>query len=276
MTRRNILKKGDVTMLNKIINPSVTASLAAIVLAGATWVSISKGAPLTLRQEIKVVPVEVRQLPFDADNKAPAVEVLKPILLSKKDNEVEQFSCVVRNNSDKEITAVALALKAVLLDSSGGESLDVNLFTTDMFIHSDIKAERGLRSILPDSSQLMQLPGPVTFEAGVLVKSVVIEVRVAMFDDDTFLGYDPTGSAIARIRAIREGASKYKEWLKAQNNDWKHAQKFLAQTLDAGLLPSEGVLPDKQLKEGADIYRRWLTKVLRTKGVDTASAYLGQ
>lgn len=248
---------------------SVLMLLIAVALANIP----KRGEAITLlKQSTQVIQITTKQLPFDNISNAVPIEILKPFAISKNKNEIEQFSCVIKNNTNKNITATILAITAVL-DEGGKEEFDTYLLTTDSLMHADIKEERGLKETEPANSQLLQLPGLISFNESALVKSIIIEIRCALFADNTSLGYDFNGEYAARIRLIREGASKYKQWLRTQSNELKIPFSELLKKNSARDLP-ENEFSNKYLREGADVYRRWLLKVHNTKGFEAAEAYL--
>lgn len=252
---------------------------ATLLLAIAAWAYKPGGAGEdgmlnTSGQAPNVVTIKVRQLPIDIATNAPPAEILNPTALSKAKNEVEQFSCVVKNNTNKNITAVTLAL-TIILEEWGKEKPDTYLFTTDTLVHPDIKEERGLKDTEPGSSRLMQLPGPMSFTEGAIIKRITVEIRCIVFDDGSSLGYDLQGIAVTRIRLTREGAAKYKAWLEKQWREQRYSRDELIQKITSHTLP-EGELPANSLKEGADIYRRWLLRVYNSKGADAVITHLSK
>lgn len=253
---------------------ALIGSSVAMLLMVIIWANLlRKSEAITLlKQDAQIIQITTRQLPHDSRSNTVPVEIQTPLALSKNKNEVEQFSCVIKNNTNKDITAITLAITTVL-DEEGKEAFDTYFLTTDSLVHSDIKEERGLRATEPTSSQLLQLPGPISFKEIAIVKNIIVEIRCTLFADDTSLGYDPNGEFATRIRLIREGASRYKQWLITQSSQLKTSISGILKKSGSRELP-EDEFPNKSLREGADVYRRWLLRVHDSKGLEAAEAYL--
>jgi len=254
--------------MNKSISMILLITLGLLAAAWVYPLSPTIGGALFEQQSIDV-PINVRQLPIDSAINAPAAEILNPILSLKVKNEIEQFSCYVKNNTDRNITAISLELKTILAEK-GKEWADTNILTSDMLVHPDIKEELNLRYTTPGTTDMIQLPGPMSYKEEVVIKGIEIEIKCVIFDDGTSTGYDSKGTFAGKIRQSREGAIRYKEWLKKQNGTWP--DKINAEP-DSLQMP-EAELPTKELKAGARRYRNWLLHLYNSKGRDTAVKYL--
>src|SRR5262249_33952796 len=105
---------------------------ATLLLAVVAW-TYKSGGSRTLSpsgQETNVVTINVRQLPVDTATNAPPAEILNPTALSRAKNEIEQFSCVIKNNTNKNITAITLALTTIL--EEGGKETSALIIVSAM------------------------------------------------------------------------------------------------------------------------------------------------
>jgi hypothetical protein len=248
-------------------------TIVALVIGGAAWAYNKAKNDKALPGVQVSIPfnVKVRQLPLDESSKLIPVEIIKATASTNGKNVMDHFSCVVRNNTDKGINAIAVAI-TVVLDNGGIEHRTTAVTTSDNLVHPDIREERRMKDIESGSTIDMNLPGPSTFKEGDFVKDVIVEVRCAMFADDTSVGNDPRGETATRIRQSRVGAANYKEWLKQQDSQGRGGIDKLIEIANSQEMPES--LRDRNLKEGANTYRRWLLGLHKDKGDDAVSTYL--
>jgi len=247
-----------------------------VLFVGIAWVSREKPGTLNSAsaQEIHNVsydiPIDVKQL--QTDTGFSPVEVMAPRAWSQVKNEVTEFSCVIKNNTTKNITAISLTITTTIEDS-GKEILDSKFLSSDSALHPDIKEERHMTSTGPGATQLMQLPGPTRYREDISVKNLHVEIAHVEFDDKSTLGYDMTHIAARRIQLTRAGAAKYKEWLKKQYRQSGDLPESIIQQINSPISPEYGLL-DESLKSGADVYRKWILRVHNTKSIDHVITYL--
>ena len=179
-------------------------------------------------------------------------------------NRLEGFDCIIRNNTNKKITAVN-AIYSVLIEEDGVLSKDTHSSTIDTVIHPDFKKIN--KAILPGEERPLGPPGAISYP-NAIIKEVEIGIDYVEFDDTTTRGADEKGSQI--IKDIREGAAKYKTWLSQKFNQQKRSVSAIVP-----LLQKEEPLPavlqfiNQQQELGAKAYRNYL----RTHLARTGSAF---
>ncbi|MFZ0747836.1 MAG: hypothetical protein WAM70_00655, partial [Pyrinomonadaceae bacterium] len=119
---------------------------------------------------------------------------------------LDNFSCLLRNNTNKAILAGSVSY-SVVVESSGKVVGDAHFQTFDTVIHPDFYDAS--KSIQPAAARDIGPPGPM-FYANSVIKELKIEIEYIEFDDKTTLGAPEKGS---EITDIREGAARYRDWL---------------------------------------------------------------
>ena len=125
-------------------------------------------------------------------------------------NVLDDFKCALKNNTTTTITA-ANAIFTVILDQNGTESRDEVSSVVDARLNDDFN-EIGTR-ITSGRETTVGIPGTLSYDDSI-VKGVEIRIDYVEFEDGTEKGADRAGSHI--IKAMRSGAVKYREWLRAQ------------------------------------------------------------
>lgn len=217
-----------------------------------------KQMPIALEQLAQtggILPVEVRC--SDARLTAP--------------DTLDSFSCMAINNTGKDIISLAASYTVVTEKSGEGESLNTNLLSVDSLVHPDIRRARGLKTIRPGAMHPLSPPGPTTYEGETIVR-IALSIDYVEFDDSS-LGADKHGSRA--IKAVREGAARYKSWLVKKYHLNKREAAALTQTLEESALPAELQLGDGgDMNEGAQMYRRFILGVYQHQGVAEFKKYL--
>lgn len=210
--------------------------------------------------------------PLQSENGTSPVEIrceADPLLMPSR---FEGFSCVLKNNTNKNITAANLTY-SVLFDSNGTTGKDTHSLTILALTHPDFREL--YQPIAPRTERIIRSAGKVSYEAAV-IKGLEVGVDYVEFEDGTALGPNQTGSAI--LVDMREGAKKYKKWLAQE-----HIKQAKSVSPCISLLQSDQPLPNvsgefefknSDEKNGAKAYRTRLKKICDTQGAAEAEKYL--
>lgn len=196
------------------------------------------------------------------------IEIIQPTIVSSAPNKLDDLTYILRNNSARAITAVAV-VRTIHYEERGRVYAHSVYSTMDTAFHPDFSG----KPFLPGSQMPMESAGPLSFDEGVVLKELTLSLEYAAYDDQTAFGAGGEGER--RIKAMREGARQYKSWL-AQ--EYSRAGKSLAAifpTIQVRGIP-EALKLDSDQTMGADRYRLSLLKTFKTKGAADVENYLKQ
>jgi hypothetical protein len=234
------------------------AMFLTVVVVGVVLKSqATQGAPFD-----KLVAVDATQLPL-RDGIIP-IEVRCESARLTAPGRLEAVSCMAINHTRQRITALSSVLTVITENDTGVESRNTNILYDDSFVHPDIKEVRHLRSTAPGESRTIQPGGPMTFEDEVIV-GINLRIDYVEFDDGTSIGSDSKGGQV--IKSVREGAARYKRWLVKKCAADKSDADGMVPLLQQSDTPAESQIgDDKNMKEGATIYRNFLLSVYERQG----------
>lgn len=249
--------------------------ICAFLLAGMTAVaSASLVADKSLsasQQGERRIPINATQLP--PEDGAFPVEIRCGNARSSAPNRLDEFSCLVVNNTSKKISALA-AIYSVVIEGPTGESRETSLLTYDLIHHPDIHEAKRLKLLPPKESRTLQPSGPITFEDAT-ISGVEVHLDYVEFEDKTSIGPNTQGAKM--IDSMREGAAKYKAWLVQQYKRKKMEADEVAALLENSELPPElNFNGDPDLAEGARLYQRIMRKVYASQGPAELKRYLNR
>ncbi len=238
------------------------ALLALLVGVALAWRSATINSqsrePATIRVVIDQLPAKDGVIP---------VEIIQATAVSSAPNIVDDVSYVLKNNSGKAISAVAVAKE--ILYREGGKLLGASFYSmVDFSFHPDMV---GSEAFAAANAQVpMEASGPKTFDEGIVIQSVKLKIEYVQYVGASSYGSGTEGEH--RIMSQREGAKKYKELLRKK---YSQAGKSLVTVVP--LLENIN-LQELKLEEnesaGADRYRRYLLKTFRTKGAAEIERYI--
>jgi hypothetical protein len=233
-----------------------------LLLCLATTAAIYKLTINAQRAQPNEPKVTVQQL--QTEGGAIPVEIQRPQANFKTQNSVENISFVVRNNTNKNITAICLAY-SIQIERDKVESKDTFFHTVDSFVHKDIREGNGLKPVAPGQEEVFAESGETVFESGSIVKGVVAKIDYVEFEDGTILGANENGGRI--ISLMRDGATKYKNWLVQQYIENKKSVNTVVALLQANDLPIELKFNSQHQNLGAKLYRRYMRRIYETQGI---------
>lgn len=185
--------------------------LSATLFIGSNFISKSQGLrPAEPPSPIRKPPVAVIR-PLASDGLVVPVELLRPAARLSAENQLEEYSCIVKNNTGKAIVAFSLAWN-IVTKSAGKESSVRELQVNDSLIHPDVHEDHKSGAIAPEAESLADA-GPTYFESNASVKRLEVSIDYVEFEDGTSLGPNLNRTSSQQIAMVREGASKYKAWL---------------------------------------------------------------
>lgn len=230
-----------------------------MLLSVFLW-SFSRGAAPAIPAQAQVMEVIARQLP-QHDGLIPAQLTCGYATLSAP-NIVDHFSCKLKNNSNRSITA-ANVIYTIQYEENGISKASSYDSTIDTRLNSDFAntkmIERG------EESTSVGPPGQVSSGSSTIIKGIEIAIDFVEFEDNSVVGPDREGSNI--INGMRVGAKKYRTWLRSEYERNRHSVDAILPSLDnEGDIPS-GVQTTNSYEElGAQAYRSRVRKMHRTKG----------
>lgn len=237
-----------------ILGLCVLIVLAMIVVGAAlAFRSNSK----VQQPEQRIVKVVVSQLPAQ-DNVIP-VEIIQATATSSAPNVLDDVTYVLKNNSGKPISAVAVT-KKVLYQENGKLYGTSRSSTVDFSFYPDLADAKPL---MPNTQTPMEASGPMDLGEGTIIESVKLKIEYVQY-----IGAAPYGAGTEgeqRINSQRRGAKKYREYLAKTFSEAGQSLVTVVPLLEEQSYPEELKLSQDE-NPGADRYRRYLLKMLRTKG----------
>lgn len=191
------------------------------------------------------------------------VELLRPAARLSAENQLEEYSCIVKNNTGKAIVAFSLAWN-IITDVAGKESSVRELQVNVSFIHPDVQEDH--RGAIAPGEESPAEAGPTYFESNASVKRLGVSIDYVEFEDGTSLGPNSKGSSSQQIAMVREGASRYKEWLGQMYAKTGRSPAVVLQQLQSESIPDDLNLSNPEMKQGAYAYRTRMLKLYNTKG----------
>lgn len=162
------------------------------------------------------------------------------------------YNCKLKNNSEKNITAAGI-ISAVVIERNGIERATED---STVFVGFD-GFDKG---VAPGAEISLGPPGPSSYE-DFIIKRVEIAIDYVEFENNIIFGRDSKGSQT--VKDIREGAARYKNWIKASYEYHRKSLKSIAPLVkDGELLPSDLILLNQNQEFGAKTYRKKLKKKL--------------
>lgn len=212
---------------------------------------------------IRKPPVAVIKQP-GSEGQVALVELLRPAAKMSAENQLEEYSCIVKNNTGKAIVAFSLAWN-IITEVAGKESSVGELQVNDSFIHPDVQEGHKSGAIAPGAESLAEA-GPTYFDSNASVKRLRVSIDYVEFEDGTSFGPNLNGTSSQQIAMVREGASRYKEWLSQIYVKTGRSAQVVLQQLQSESAPDDLNLSTPEMKQGAYAYRMRMLKLYNTKG----------
>jgi len=215
-------------------------------------------------------------IPVDADQ-LKVVDGVVPVELNcgsaelSAPNALEKIPCVIRNNTNKAISAGAV-YTSIILEKDGLRHVDSNYGTFDTFLHPDFREDHKNNLVLP-GGEYPYHDLPSSYDSGVIIKSVIVKIDYIEFADRTALGVNQAGSRI--ISDTRAGAAKYKNWLvKKYERSGRSVNAILPLLEQNEALQQELEFQTGPEESGARMYRNFARRTYKSKGSEGLALHL--
>jgi hypothetical protein len=160
------------------------------------------------------------------------------------------FTCKLKNNSANNITAAGV-IYSIVIEKNGVETANEDSI---VFVGLD-GFDKGT---VPGKEVSIGPPGPISYD-DFIIKRVEISIDYVEFENNIVFGRNSKGSQV--VGDVRQGATKYKNWVKARYEYNRKSVKSIAPLLEDGeLLPSDLSLLNENQEAGAKAYRKKLKK----------------
>gem|GEM_PF-1513832 len=225
-----------------------------------TWKVVpSPEHPLPIRKPPVAV---IRQL--ESNGLVTPVELLRPAARLSAENQLEEYSCILKNNTGKAIVAFSLAW-TIVTEVAGKESSVRELQVNESLIHPDFQEDHKLGAIAPGAEDFVEA-GPTYFGVNSSVKRLGVSIDHVEFEDGTSLGPNLDAASSQQIAMVREGASKYKEWLVQIYAKTGRSPQVVLHQLQSESIPDDIDLSSPEMRQGAHAYRTRMLKRYNTEG----------
>jgi len=238
-----------------------------------TAVFAFKKKPTNVDAKVQQIPVNIQQLPLEG-GKIP-VEIQRPKIQLSAPDEIDSYSCAVKNNSTKAITA--LAVEWTFTANIKGKESSISSFTEmDALVHPDVRDYRKLGSLTPGNETIMESSSTTTAPSSAQIIKADVSLKYVEFDDNSIIDLDPEHNSSKRINGEREGARQYKQWLVRAYKQRGSVLTSIVPFLESESLPAELNLTTHHLHHGAKMYRKFLLSLYTNKQQESLEKYLNE
>lgn len=235
--------------------------ILSLLITCLWYSSESAGSQQSQNKAKNFIPIETTQLP-PHDGTIP-VSLQCQTVGFPDSTEMKALRCIVTNNANSPISAVSLAY-GITYETNGQESTDDGFMTLDALAHHDFHDSNFSKFIQPGAECVIQRGGPVE-QANISAKDIRVEIDYVEFENGTTLGPNTKGSHL--IAQIREGAAKYKEWLRSKYLNNGKSITAIASLLQDTSSPAVALkLDDDMMIVGAEAYRKNAREVFNIRG----------
>lgn len=249
----------------------IASKLVILMIFGVSlWLLSGRASSLQQTKPIvSLLPIEAKQLK--------PVAGIVPVELRCADAElssprsIEKLTCVIKNNTDRFITAASLQITVNI--ERNGTILELrSYYTLDTFLHTDFREDHK-NTLIPPGGEHTINELPSSYSDGV-VKSIAVQIDYIDFGDDEPVGLNRKGSQI--IGDMREGASKYKSWLSKKYKENGKSIDAIIALLNTNAPSQEAGLTNDNQESGADMFRKYLLREYRTNGPPGLARHLNR
>lgn len=246
--------------------------LGLVMLLGATAISTTglkkETTPSTNQRAYVQLPVTVNQLPQEGgmvpvELRCENAELLAP-------NRIEKKPCLVRNHTNKFISALTVAI-TIIIEKQGETSSDTSFLTIETFVHPDVRADRR-DNLIPPGGELPVRDLPTSYDEEITIKGMAVRIDYVEFNDNSALGANKAGSRI--IASIRAGAVKYKESLLKKMRQSGNSIEGIIPLLENEPPAEELEIQNGDEEQGVILYRNYARKIYKAKGPEGLSKFL--
>ena len=214
------------------------------------------------KHEVKILVTQLETKP----NGVP-VEIIQETASSSAPNLLDDVTFVLKNNSREPISAVAVT-KKILYRENGKLYENLRYSTVDFLFHPDMA---DARPFMPNTQVPMEASGPMNFGEGTVIESVELKIEYVQYVKAASYGTGTEGERL--INSQRNGAKKFKEYLAKTFSEAGQSLVTVIPLLEEQSYPDELKLSLNE-NSGADRYRRYLLKTLRTRGAAEVEKFI--
>ena len=211
--------------------------------------------------------VQVLQLPPE-DGIIP-VEIRRAKAHFNSPNEIEDFTLVIKNNIDKNISAISVRI-TITAESEGEKFVKTNFLSFDYFIHQDIVSANKIKPFLAKDVEVLE-SASMTFSHTSVIKAIAVKIDYVEFSDGMSLEVNKDGGHI--IRQMRIGAAKYKAWLTEKYRQSGRSITSIISSLDDSSPSTDLKLGSDYQNHGARAYQKYLKDIYIGSGADAVMKY---
>lgn len=251
--------------------PLVTVSVRLLtlgMLAICLWFFSGSAATPQNPTEPRSVQVKARQV--DPIGGSLPVELTCEDAKLIGSGRISQLKCVIKNNSFAPMVAGTVQV-SITIDDNGKENLISGYQTFQTFLHPDFREDNQNNVTQPGMVYRFDVT-PSDF-GDATVKEIAVELDYIEFLDRPSVGPNHVGSRT--LADIREGATKYKNWLVKKYKQPGASVKTIAELLDNENIPRDEIgLQNTDQNSGASMYRKYARRSYDSKGPQELLKYL--
>jgi len=255
--------------------------LPVVLFIGSNLINSLQGTVASKSQEVQPSkqPSPIQRPPaiakqLESEGVTPPVELQRPAARLSAANQLEEYTCIVKNNTEKAVVAFSLAW-TIVIEVAGKESAVTELEVMDSLIHPDFRESGSLRPVSP-GTEFVAESGPTYFGSNDSIKRVKVSIDYVEFEDGTSLGPNINSRSSQQIAVVREGTARYKEWLVQTYVETGRSLKLVLQKLLNELIPDDLNLSTAEMKQGAHTYRRRMLDLYKKQRADRYRKILQQ
>jgi hypothetical protein len=206
-----------------------------------------------LAAENGIIPVELQDL---------SLELVSP-------HTIKETHLNYVNHTRKSITALGFTFEIHILDAGGVERIIPDTLVSDPILTADLHQGKPIGP--GEKREVLNLDAD--FPQNIRITGEVVSIDYVEFDDGTSLG--PNKHTLATINANREGAARYKQWIRSEYQ--KHDRNVLAivPLLDDRTVPASLGLTGTA-NGGANMWRLHLKQHYEAHGKEGLEEILNQ
>jgi hypothetical protein len=251
------------------IQISVTIGFAILLGTVISILAISsytkKETNFLVQQEI---PVNITQITLP-NGEIPVKLECARVFLNHPD-QLDTFSCKLKNHTNKNILS-AVVTYSIFFETGTGQERTNQVLTVNSFIHPDLVK----KLIEPNRAIEIKPPGPFSQPGGGTIQRLELKVDTVEFADNTILGVP--GFGFEKIINMRQGALKYKNWLKQEFKvKGRNLQDISNLLADSTPIPGFVDISNRDQEIGANTYRNRMRKIIQKEGLGRLNSALNQ